>query len=243
MPQVPSTSTKALELLEMGVKEGTVVITDNQTAGRGRQGQSWFSGAGKGLAFSIILTPNITFSSAGLFALMAGIAVSDVIEKFQLIPQLKWPNDIMISGKKCGGILVETRLQGNKMTSAIVGIGLNVNESTKDFPEAIRSITTSLSLEKGSPVQRERVLARTLNAIEYWYFLLKSGKNELILSSWEHRCAHLGKTVNFFWKNKITSGIFDGITGDGKAEIRLLEDSGSITLSSEEISTFSATDT
>jgi len=236
LPKVTSTNTKALELLEAGAKEGTVVLTDNQTAGRGRHGHYWYSGAGKGLAFSIILTPHIVFESASLISLMAGLAVGEAIKKFQLTPRLKWPNDIILSGKKCGGILVETRLQDKMMTSAIVGIGINVNETSTDFPEAIRSDTTSIALEKGTSVQRELTLAWTLNAIERWYLVLKSGKINSIISACENLCAHFGKTVSFTRKGKKIFGVFEGITENGEAIIRFPNDTGKLKLSSQEIS-------
>ena len=235
-PSLGSTNTEALVLLEGGAKEGTVVVTDNQTAGRGRHGHSWFSQAGKGLTFSIILTPNIAGKSVGLISIVAGLAVGDSIERFQLVPQLKWPNDILLSGKKCGGILVETRFQGNVLSSAIVGMGLNVNENRSEFPETIRPTTTSLSIEKESPVQRELAMAWILNSFERWYLQLKSGDIASIIPAWENRSAHLDKKVSFSWKGETTSGIFKGLAEDGEAIIRHLDDSGQMTLSSQEIS-------
>jgi len=231
-----STNTEALVLLEKGANEGTVVVTDNQTAGRGRHSRPWFSTAGKGLTFSIILAPNISGRYAGLVSLLAGLAVGDAIEKFHLAPQFKWPNDILLSGKKCGGILVETKFKGDVMSDAIVGIGINVNENRLEFPEEIRSTTTSLAIEKESPAQRELALAWTLNSFEKLYHLLKSSNTASIISSWENRCAHLGKKVSFTWKGKTTFGIFNGVAENGEAIISHPEDLAQMTLSSEEIS-------
>lgn len=233
--KVESTNSQALELLEEGANEGTVVITDNQTAGRGRHGQSWFSGPARGLAFSVILRPNMPGRLSGLLSLAAGLSVTDAIDRFQLTSQLKWPNDVLLSGKKCGGILVETKLQGNVMASAIVGIGINVNENRDEFPESIRQTSTSIVIEKQSPAQRELALAWTLNSLEKRYHEIKSSNASSMISAWEKRCAHMGKKVSFTWKGQTATGIFDGVADDGEAIIRNLDDSGRMTLSSQEI--------
>jgi len=126
-----STNSDALELASEGAQEGTVVTTDNQTAGRGRHGRSWFCGVGKGLAFSVILRPETDGKSAGLLPLLAGVAVAEVLEQFNLQAALKWPNDILLNKKKCGGILTEGKFQGNLLSSTVIGIGINVNESAR----------------------------------------------------------------------------------------------------------------
>ncbi|MEE9167225.1 MAG: biotin--[acetyl-CoA-carboxylase] ligase [Candidatus Neomarinimicrobiota bacterium] len=233
--RVDSTNLEARKLLEEGAEEGTLILTDNQTAGRGRHGESWFSGPGKGLAFSVILKPNMRGKPAGVLSLAVGLAVTDAIENFRLVSQLKWPNDVLLSGKKCGGILLETRFQGDVMTSAIAGIGINVNESQSEFPESIRNITTSIAIEKQSPAQRELILAWTLNSLERRYAGLKSGDASSIISDWENRCSHIGKTVSFNWKGENAMGIFEGVAQDGEAIIHKLDNSTRLTLSSEEI--------
>ncbi|MFQ6674693.1 MAG: biotin--[acetyl-CoA-carboxylase] ligase [Fidelibacterota bacterium] len=234
--RLESTNTEAVELMEAGAKEGTLVVTDNQTAGRGRHDQSWFSGPGKGLAFSVILRPGIGGRSAGLISLMGALAVADAVEKFQLAPQVKWPNDILLSGKKCGGVLVETKFKGDIMSTAVMGIGINVNETEAEFPEELRPTTTSILMAKESPAQRELALAWTLNSLEQWYERLKAGDRSSIIEAWKRRCAHLGKNVSFIWKREATSGVFLDVSQGGEAIIRRLTDSHHMTLSSEEIS-------
>ncbi|MFQ6675391.1 MAG: biotin--[acetyl-CoA-carboxylase] ligase [Fidelibacterota bacterium] len=231
--RVASTNTEAMELLEEGVPEGTVVVTDNQTAGRGRHHQSWFSGPGKGLAFSVILKPELTGRVAGVISLMGAVAASEAIERFHLSPTVKWPNDILLSGRKCGGILVDTRFQGNTMGWAIMGIGVNVNETAHDFPEEFREGSISILMAKESPAQRELALAWILNSLEQWYDRLKSEEFGAIISAWKRRCNHLGEKVLFTRKGKTQAGIFTDVTERGEAVIR--HDSGEVTLSSEEI--------
>jgi len=229
-----STNDEAFELIGEGFGEGTVVITEHQTAGKGRQGRKWFSAPGKGLTFSIILTPNLPIQQGGLLSLLAGLATAQAMEQLKLEPTLKWPNDILFSGKKCGGILVESKVQGDTMTHAVIGIGINVNESKMEFPEDIRETATSIAIEKGASVQRELVLAWILNTLEKWYTILKSQETTSIISAWQTRCAHLGKEVSFTHKDKTTYGLFHGVDEDGKAIIKT--DTEQIILSSEEIS-------
>lgn len=231
-----STNAEAASLLQKGAKEGTVVLTDSQTAGRGRHGRSWFSSAGKGLTVSCILRPNISGRSAGLVSLVAALAACHAMEKFQLTPKVKWPNDILLSGKKVGGVLVHTKFHGNVMSAAIVGIGINVNETEPEFPDSIRDSTTSIAVEKGSPVQRELALAWILNALENWYARLKSGDSASVVSSWEKRCSHMGKKVRFTRNGESVVGIFEGVAEGGEAIVLTVENSGRLTLSSEEIS-------
>jgi BirA family biotin operon repressor/biotin-[acetyl-CoA-carboxylase] ligase len=229
-----STNSDALELASEGAPEGTVVTTDNQTAGRGRHGRSWFCGVGKGLAFSVILRPETDGKSAGLLPLLAGVAVAEVLEQFNLQAALKWPNDILLNKKKCGGILTEGKFQGNLLSSTVIGIGINVNESADELPEDLRQTATSLAEESGTTVQRELMLARILNSLEPWYRRLQSGATAEIISAWEGYCAHLQKSVSFFRENQEMTGIFSGVAEGGEAIIENGDDR--LLLSSEEIS-------
>ncbi|MFQ6616971.1 MAG: biotin--[acetyl-CoA-carboxylase] ligase, partial [Fidelibacterota bacterium] len=206
--RVESTNREAMELLGEGAREGTVVVTDTQTAGRGRHNRVWFSGPGKGLTFSVILKPGLSGPATGVISLMGAVAAAETIERLDLTPRVKWPNDLLLMDRKCGGILVEARFQGNVMSSAIMGIGINVNETDDDFPEDLRPGTISLLIAKESPVQRELVLAWILNSLERWYDRLKSGDSGSIISAWKKRCDHLGKEVRFSRKGETRTGIF-----------------------------------
>ncbi len=134
--RLESTNLEAFELIdEDDPADGTVVITDLQIQGKGRRGRSWFASPGKAVTFSVLPKPEISTEQSGLLSLAAGTAVAEAVAQFGLSPTLKWPNDIRINGKKCGGILVETRVSGGDVKWAVIGIGINVNERTEELPE------------------------------------------------------------------------------------------------------------
>ena len=230
-----STNVEAFELIDKGgIADGTMVITDHQFEGKGRQRRSWFASPGKAVTFSVILRPEISTQQNGLLSLAVGVAVAEAVEKFGLTPTLKWPNDIRISGKKCGGALVETKVQRDSVEYAVVGIGLNVNESLNELPEELRYSATTLSAEKGSPLQRELVVAWILNALERWIDAVKSGKSVSLRSAWQEKCDHLNKTVVFSNNGENRSGTFSGVGDDGAALIKTSDDE--ISLTGDEIS-------
>ena len=228
-----STSSEAQILAANGAPEGTIVTTDNQTSGRGRHGRSWFCGTGKDLTFSIILRPGSDGKSAGLLPLLAGVAVAEALEQFNLQPTLKWPNDILLNKKKCSGILTEGKFKGNLLSSAVIGIGINVNDNISEFPSELRESATSIAEELGVTVQRELLLARTVNSLEPWYRRLQSGATEEIISTWEGYCAHLHKSVSFLREDQEMTGTFSGVAEGGEAIIDC--EAERLMLSSEEI--------
>lgn len=231
--RIGSTNEEAFELIEEGCDEGTIIVTDHQTSGKGRQGKSWFSAPGKGLAFSIILTPQTPLSQSGLLSLAAGISVAQAIEQFGLELTLKWPNDILLNGKKCGGILVESKVQSDVLAYAVIGIGINGNESSSDFGNEIQEMTTSIAIEKGDPVQRELVLAWTLNSFEGWYKNLKNGNLNKIVETWLNYCGHLDKPVTIHQHGEEKTGNFIGVNESGNG---LIDFAGQIlSISAEEI--------
>lgn len=131
------------------VEEGAVVMAERQTAGRGRKGAEWFCAEGCGLAFSVLVVPRWERKRWGWVSLAAGLAVAEALEQFGFAPEIKWPNDVWLGGKKCCGILVEA--PGEQV---VVGVGLNVNGT--EFPDGIEA--TSLEVEGGGAVSRDRVL-------------------------------------------------------------------------------------
>lgn len=232
--RLESTNLEAFELIdEVAPADGTVVITDLQIQGKGRRGRSWFASPGKAVTFSVILQPEISAEQSGLLSLAAGTSVAEAVTQFGLSPTVKWPNDIRIDGKKCGGILVETRLRKTKVEWAVVGIGINVNEQTEELPEELRPTATTLSAEKGAPLQRELVVAWTLNALEPLIDALKNENGSAVRSSWLERCGHLDQAVTFIHNGQEKSGTFSGITENGAAVIEAEE--GEISLTREEI--------
>ncbi|MGC8938865.1 MAG: biotin--[acetyl-CoA-carboxylase] ligase, partial [Thermodesulfovibrio sp.] len=147
--EVESTNSKANELLKQGYPSGTVVIADRQTKGKGRLGRTWISPSGKNLYMSIALKPGIPPKYATLLTLTSVVACTTALRRYTDIPvMIKWPNDMLIDDKKIGGILTEMKIEGEKIKSAVVGIGINVNMTEEDIPEEIKDIASSLKIYK-----------------------------------------------------------------------------------------------
>ncbi len=218
-PNLDSTNTKAWELISKNTPTGTVIITDNQTKGRGRQSHKWISIPGQSLTFSIILYPNAMPSQSNIYSLIAGLAITDCLNEYNIPAQLKWPNDILINGKKVGGILCESKISGGVIKSMVIGIGLNVNEPIEAFHKILRNNMTSLASASGKQYQSEIILAIILNHLEHR--IQNQNETRLQILDWEERCAHLNQKVTFHSGNEIVSGIFKGLTETGQAIITI----------------------
>lgn len=213
-----STNDDSWELIDEGADEGTIIITDKQTAGKGRAGRSWVSVPGKSLTASLILKPEMDSKFSGWFPLMTGVAIVEVFAELGLVVELKWPNDIMVSNRKLGGILCESRLKGKTLEWVVVGIGLNINELQNEFPVELDA--TSFFIEKSTSTQRELVFANILNHLEPLYHSLRNNEDTKHLTTlWTDYCNHLHKTVKFETNNETLSGKFKGINEDGAAII------------------------
>ncbi len=215
--KLDSTNTKAWELISKNTPNGTVIITDDQLKGRGRQSNKWLSIPGKSLTFSITIYPNARPSQINLYSLTAGLATTDCLIKYDIQAQLKWPNDILINGKKVGGILCESKISGGIVQSMVIGIGLNINETIEELPEILRKNATSLMIESGTQFQLEILLANIINHFEQRF----QNQDEVYLHilDWERRCAHLSQKVTFHSGNEIVTGIFKGLSSNGQAII------------------------
>ena len=218
-PKLDSTNTKAWELIFKDTPTGTVVITDNQTNGRGRQSNKWISIPDKSLTFSIILFPNALPSQINIYSLIAGLTITDCLIDYNIQAKLKWPNDILINRKKVGGILCESKISGGIIQSLVIGIGLNVNETIGDFPEDLRPNVTSLMIESGKQYQSEVILANILNHLEHR--IQNQNESHLQILDWEKRCAHLNQKVTFHSGNEIVNGLFKGLSSTGQAIITI----------------------
>ena len=215
-PKLDSTNTKAWEMISENAESGTVVVTDNQVKGRGRQFNTWLSIPGKSLTFSIILYPNALPNQINLYSLIAGLAITDCLIENNIQAQLKWPNDILINSKKVSGILCESKISGGVIKSMVIGIGLNVNENITDLPVELCNKATSLQIESGKQYQLEILFANILKHLEH---RIKSRETDTHLSDWEKRCAHLNQKVTFHSGSKIVIGEFIGLTSKGEAKI------------------------
>lgn len=168
-----STNPDAKRLAEEGAPHGTTVVADRQTAGRGRRGRAWESPAGSSIYFTIVLRPVFSPDKASMVTLVTALSVADAIrEETGLDAGIKWPNDIVVNGKKVVGILTEMSMtpEMNEIQFLVAGVGINVNqESPEDFPEELRETATSLRIEAGRRIDRARLLARILKRFEEAY--------------------------------------------------------------------------
>ena len=217
--RIGSTNSEAWELLTLGADHGTIVLTDHQFQGKGRAGNSWFMGAGKGLAMSVILKNEYSLKFLGLISLAVGIAATKSIARHGLDSKLKWPNDIFIYDKKVGGILCETKIKKNAVENMVVGIGINVNEANNEFPDNIKDLSTSMAICSNHPHQRERVAAELLNFLESLLQMIHHDPKKIV-HEWLDRCGHLNDPITFNDKGKVIEGIFSGLDDLGNARIK-----------------------
>jgi len=166
---IDSTNNKARELAELGEPEGTVVIAEEQTQGKGKLGRAWHSQAHKGIWMSMILRPDADLSAASFLMQLACVAVGKAAGSLAETIWLKWPNDILLNGKKICGILTQSSGEIDKAEYVIIGIGINVNQDQADFPDPLRARATSLKIETGKPIVRQTLIAKILNEFEKNY--------------------------------------------------------------------------
>ena len=168
--QVASPQGAAVSSLPSHVDEGLVLFAEHQTAGRGQRGNRWESTAGKGLWFSILLRPEIKINHSGQLTIWAMESVSDVLRTmFSLEPTIKLPNDVQLYGRKVAGVLVEMRAQKKVTHLAVVGIGINVNQSLQDFPPGLQSSAISLAMALRQPVNRQELAIAVLRNLDRTY--------------------------------------------------------------------------
>ncbi len=214
-PSLTSTMEVAKQEAQLGAVAGTVVIADEQTAGRGRIKRVWLSPKGS-LALSIILYPSVV--NLPSLIMLASLAVVHSIEAVTgLRSQIKWPNDVLINGRKVCGILIESSLRANIVDYAIIGIGVNVNLRLADFPE-IQSSATSLSAELGRDVPRLGVIRRLLVEIERLYLALQAG--ESIYEEWRDSLVTLGRRVRVKSGKTVYEGVAESVARDGSLLLR-----------------------
>lgn len=214
-PSLPSTNDVAKARAQEGAKEGTVIVAEEQTAGRGRMKRRWLSPRG-GIALSIILYPPLDYLPS--LIMVASLAVAHAVELVtSLKAQIKWPNDVLVNGKKVCGILVESDVRGNKVDYAVIGIGINVNLKLSEFPQ-IAPIATSLSQELGRDVSHCEMVRSLLAEAERLYLALASG--DLVFKQWQERLVTLGQEVRVSSAEAIYKGIAEAVASDGSLLLR-----------------------
>lgn len=220
--EISSTNDIALILAEQGAREGTVVVAEKQTSGRGRLGRSWFSPGGKGIWTSVIFYPGFKPVELCQINLILGVAIAEAIKReTHLHARLKWPNDIVISQKKIGGILIEISAEMDKIKYLVAGVGINVNLSKKDFPLSLREYASSLSAEGNAEVDRVSLFREILQQIERFYLLFKKEGFIPIKEKWLNYDNTLGRFLRVELSGETIYGQAVDIDEDGALVIRL----------------------
>ena len=216
-PKTNSTNEDAWKYSTNKNSDGSIILTDNQTRGKGRRTNKWISSINSSLTFSFILYPQIKIDHLGLLPLLAGVSiVRGVFSSTGIATGLKWPNDIMLNEKKMGGILIESK-KDKKDIIIIVGIGLNINETISDFPETIKKESISLNVFTKQIHSREKILSSILNEFEILY----DNNFDSIIPMWKQYCIHMNNEISFNSDNSQLKGIFAGISNHGHAKINL----------------------
>jgi len=193
---------------------GTVVLAEKQTAGKGRKDRVWYSAPESNLTFSILINKDkFLLKNSNLINFAASLAVANAIENlYQLKTELKWPNDVLIAGKKTCGILIEASSQANKIEKIVLGIGVNVNQNS--FQGNFNYPPTSIRLELGRNAEREKLLAEILNILEELFEKIKKNKAE-VLNDWKSKCRMIGERISIKEDEKEKFGLFYDIDDDG----------------------------
>jgi BirA family biotin operon repressor/biotin-[acetyl-CoA-carboxylase] ligase len=213
-PSLTSTNDIAKREAKKGAREGTVVLAEEQTAGRGRLKRAWLSPRGS-VALSVILHP--TPAQLPYLIMVASLAVVHCIEKVDLKAQIKWPNDVLVNNKKVCGILIESDVRGSAVDYAVIGIGLNVNVNITDFPD-IATTATSLSHELGKELSLAEIARCLLVEMENLYLTLP--EVDSVFREWRDRLVTLGKEVELSSGQTSYQGIAESVASDGSLFLR-----------------------
>ena len=215
---------------ETGAAEGTAALAEEQTAGRGRMGRAWVSPAGTNLYLTLLMRPPVARLRS--LSIIAPLATAEAVEETTgLSPTIKWPNDVLIAGRKLAGVLIETELSGQAVKYALVGIGLNVNFDVEQVPE-IAEIATSLKRELGREVSREAVLAALFNRFEALYQEASRGRS--VYEAWRSRLETLGRPLKVTFGGQVEAGVAEDVDGEGSLVLRRA-DGSQVTIAAGEV--------
>lgn len=224
---VDSTNNYAKKLAEDGAVHGTLVVADYQAGGKGRRGRTWVTPHGSAVAMSIILRPVLPPSRASMLTLVAGMAVAAGIRQVTgLDAKIKWPNDIVVNGKKTTGILTELSAQMEAINYVVIGIGINTN--VEEFPEELRETATSLHFETGHPVNRAQIICACMKAFEEFYEKFMESQNMSALKAdYQSLLANMDTGVRVLEPGNEYTGIARGIDDEG--ELLVEKEDGTVT--------------
>lgn len=222
LPQIGSTNDRSLELAAQGAPHGTVVVADEQLAGRGRLGRPWVSLPRRGLYVSLLLRDDLPSRDAPQTTLITGLTLVEVLQTHYNLPaRIKWPNDILIHGKKIAGILTEMQADQDLVRFLVIGIGINVNHSTEELTTPFRYPATSLAIERQTPTRRSDLLLAFLNRLEINYIRFRQGGLAPFLSDLERASAVLGHSVAIQCSSEQFTGTVLGLTAEGALRLGL----------------------
>jgi BirA family biotin operon repressor/biotin-[acetyl-CoA-carboxylase] ligase len=224
LEQTDSTNLQAKMMADQKAAEGTLIVADTQTLGRGRRGRTWHSPAGRNIYASLILRPQLAPSQAPQITLMAAVALARTLEtSAALDAKIKWPNDVMVGGKKIAGILTELSTDMESVAYVVVGFGINVNIREAEMPEEIRPIATSIHMQSGTETSRTRLLCDLLENFETAYALLNDEGFGPVMAQWRAMTDIIGQRANVDVMGRRLTGTVAAVDDDG---VLILEDDG-----------------
>ena len=216
-----STNDIVEKLARDGVKEGAVVFAEAQTRGRGRLGRKWLSPARRGLWFSVLLRPDLRPQAATQLTVAAATALCRAIRaQTELTPQVKWPNDILINGRKVAGVLTELAAEIDHVKHLILGIGVDVNLKASEFPAELKKVATSLKIESGRHLNRIDLAAAILRELDADYHRIQRGRFAEVADEWEEQCITLGHRVRIHIGHREITGRAEALDDDGALLVR-----------------------
>jgi len=219
--ETTSTNDVIERLARYGIKEGTVVFAESQSKGRGRLGRKWLSPSNKGLWFSILLRPSLRPQEATQLTVASANALRRAIQNYTgLKAGIKWPNDILLNGRKVAGILTEMAAELDRVKHVILGIGVDVNLNAADFPADLRKTATSLKIELGEPVSRSELAIHILRELDRDYERICCGDFCAVADEWEEHCTTMGQVVRIQPGNHAVRGRAESLAEDGALLVR-----------------------
>ncbi|MNW32666.1 Bifunctional ligase/repressor BirA [compost metagenome] len=220
-----TTQVEARMLADSGAQSGTLVIAEEQTGARGRQGRRWFSPARKGVWMSMVLRPNCPLSFAPQLTLLTAVAVCRAIRKVSDVEAgIKWPNDLLVAGRKICGILIESVGEDELIKYCIVGIGIDANLDESDVPEELKEIATSLKIESGLEIDRAALIGAVMNELEQLYEMYVTEGFAPIGHLWEALSVTLGRRIKVRTPQGEKSGLATAL--DPTGALTLMDDRG-----------------
>ncbi len=225
--EVGSTNDIAVSLAEKGHPHGTIVIAESQSKGKGRLGRRWHSPPGSNIFMSIILRPELPPYDVTIMTFLSAVSCARAIRKETGVDvRIKWPNDLMASGRKMGGILLESKSERGRIIFFVVGIGINVNMKEEDFPQDLKAIATSVFIESGKICEKGPIIEGITDEMFFWLDVLKKGDRAAIFKNWKALSDTLGQDVNVLTPNGLIIG--RAVTVDEKGRLILKTKKGEL---------------